>query len=315
MTTLTLFTAPKPYTSTHINIIQYNAIRSWKDLGNDVSIISVGDDVGVAEAAKEMGILHLPNVKRNSDGTPLVSSIFELARQNSTSPVMAYLNADIIILPDFLEAVKIVSARIQKFLLAGRRFDLGVNEKLEFNAGWQLRLISRVNTDGRPHAQGGSDYFVFPRHCFTKIPDMAIGRAGWDNWMLYEARNNGWALVDGSSAIRLIHQDHDYSHLPEGRPHYRLPETEENVRLAGGKRKIFTLMDARYHLVGGEIKPVPFTWKKFWREVEIWPLTTLHCSWLSNVFYAVFHPIHAYHDIRIWLRNIQRRNENRVGID
>ena len=29
----------------------------------------------------------------------------------------------------------------------------------------------------------------------------------------------------------------------EGNLHYRMPETDENVKLAGGKRTIFSLMD------------------------------------------------------------------------
>ena len=53
-----------------------------------------------------------------------------------------------------------------------------------------LRLLYEVKTRGRLHPPGGSDYFIFPRNCFTKIPNFAIGRAGWDNWMFYHARMN-----------------------------------------------------------------------------------------------------------------------------
>ena len=31
--TITIFTAPKPFTDPHIDLIQRNAIRSWRDLG------------------------------------------------------------------------------------------------------------------------------------------------------------------------------------------------------------------------------------------------------------------------------------------
>ena len=74
--------------------------------------------------------------------------------------------------------------------------------------------------------------------------------------MIYEARRRGWACVDATGSIQIIHQDHDYSHLPQGQAHYRLPETFENVRLAGGRRTIFTLIDTDCRLVNGRIEPV-----------------------------------------------------------
>ncbi len=41
----------------------------------------IGDEPGIAEFAAEVGIQHLPEVDCNPLGTPLVSSIFALARQ------------------------------------------------------------------------------------------------------------------------------------------------------------------------------------------------------------------------------------------
>ena len=102
MPTLTIFSAPKPFTNPHIATIQRNAIRSWVELGSEVEVFLVGEEAGLAEAAAELGVRYLPNVRRNAEGTPLVSSIFDLARQNSNSPLLAYVNADIILLPDFL---------------------------------------------------------------------------------------------------------------------------------------------------------------------------------------------------------------------
>jgi hypothetical protein len=112
-----------------------------------------------------------------------------------------------------------------------------------------------VKSRGRLHPPGGSDYFIFPWACFTTLPDFAIGRAGWDNWMFYHARRQGWPVIDASSSLTIIHQDHDYSHLPGGQPHYRLPESHENTRLAGGRRLIFTLLDADHTLVSGRLQP------------------------------------------------------------
>ena len=64
----------------------------------------------------------------------------------------------------------------------------------------------------------------------------------------------------------------DYAHLPGGRIHYDQPESNENLRLAGGKRFIFTLLDANRVLVDGKLKPYPRNWSKMVREFEIQPV-------------------------------------------
>ena len=43
MTLLTIFTAPKPFTDPHIDLIQRNALRSWLAL-EDVEVFVVGDE-------------------------------------------------------------------------------------------------------------------------------------------------------------------------------------------------------------------------------------------------------------------------------
>jgi hypothetical protein len=53
--------------------------------------------------------------------------------------------------------------------------------------------------------------------------------------MIYKARKEGWAVIDCTPSVMIVHQNHDYSHLPGGKPHYEHPDTNENIRLAGGQ--------------------------------------------------------------------------------
>ena len=208
-----------------------------------MDILLIGDDPGVEENAKALGVRYIRDVKRNDSGTPMLDDIFRLARENSDSPLLAYVNADIILKRDFVETSRKILAREKKFLLVGQRWDLDVQVDLEFPQGWESEFDKDLAARGRRHPAGGSDYFVYPRDIFTSIPPFAIGRSGWDNWMFYEARVKGWKLINCSKAINIIHQDHDYAHLPNGLPHYRQPESAENVKAAGGKRTIFTLLE------------------------------------------------------------------------
>jgi len=298
MKTITLFTAPKPFSNSHIAMIQRNAIRSWQALGDSVEILLLGEEDGIAENAKDLGVRHIREIRKNSHGTPLISSLFQAAREQNVSPLLAYVNADILLMPDFVSIAQRVMTMIPKFLLVGQRWDLGVRSELPFSIGWQERLRQECELDGRLHKPMGSDYFIYPRQCFTSIPDFAIGRAGWDNWMIYEARQRGWKTIDATGSIYIIHQEHDYSHLPGGQAHYHLPETDENVRQAGGKRNIFSLLDANWVIMNDRVIKKRLTLERLLREIEVFPLVTLHSRFLGELAYSILHPKKTYACIR-----------------
>jgi hypothetical protein len=279
MAFLTVFSAPKPFTNPHINTIQRNAIQSWQHLGPEVETLLVGQEDGMAEAAADYGVPLLAEVKRNEAGTPLVSSIFDLARRASSSPYLAYVNGDILLLPDIVQATRQIAAGVadsngsgadpsSPFLLIGQRWDLQVGQLLDFSAGWEERLRGLVSAQGQLHTPAGSDYFVFPRQAFSEMPDFAIGRAGWDNWMIFYALQQRWPVIDGTPSLMVIHQSHDYSHLPGGRPHYDLAESQHNQQIGGGLKHMFMVLDADCQLIEGQIKPARFTWLRLIRQIE-----------------------------------------------
>ena len=283
MSLVTIFITPKGFDREHIAIIQRNAVRSWKMLGEDVDILLIGDDEGVEENAKALGVRYVREVKRNSHGTPLLSDIFRIARENSDSPLLAYVNADILLKQDFLQTCREMHEKEKQFLLVGRRFDLDVETEMEFGPDWEEKLDAEVAERGNWHSFNGSDYFIFTRDIYTEIPDFAIGRSGWDNWMFYEARAKGWKLVDCTGSINIVHQNHDYAHLPNGLSHHRQPESAENVAAAGGRQNIYQPDDCNY-VYGADrtLRKAPMTGQKFIREVEIFCRLKLNSQKLGN---------------------------------
>ena len=269
MTLLTLFSAPKPFTDPHIAMIQRNAIKSWTLLP-DVEVILLGEETGLAEAAKDFGVRHIPNVARNESGVPLISSMFQLAREHSDSDLLCIVNADMILMDDFIEAAKRVKSEKSKFVLLSQRWDLDVTQPLEFANDWQDKLRSMAYAVGSLHRPAGSDFFLFPKSCYQDIPNFTIGRAGWDNWMIYKARKEGWAVIDCTPSVMIAHQNHDYSHLPDGKPHYEHPETNENIRLAGGQANVrYTILDATHQLADGKLIRPKMTSLRFMRKLEL----------------------------------------------
>lgn len=266
---ITFFSAPKPFTNPHIATIQRNAIKSWTLLP-DVEVILLGEETGLAETAHELHVKHIANVARNQSGTPLISSMFQRTRQNSQSDLLCIINADMLLMPDFVVAAKQAAKLSERFVLLSQRWDLDVTQPLEFTEGWQDRLLSTVHHQGSLHRPAGSDFFLFPTSCYKDIPDFTIGRAGWDNWMIYKARREKWTVIDCTPSVMIVHQNHDYSHLPGGKPHYEHPDTNENIRLAGGEANIrYTILDATHQLVGGKLVRPQMSYLRFMRGVEL----------------------------------------------
>jgi hypothetical protein len=270
MSLITFFSAPKPFTNPHIAMIQRNAIRSWTLLP-DVEVILLGEETGLAEAARELGVKHIANVKCNDNGTPLISSMFQLARENSSSDLLCIINADMLLMSDFAEAAKQAMKLKDKFVLLSQRWDVDITQPIEFTEGWQNRVSSRVHLHGSLHRPAGSDFFLFPESCYTDIPNFTIGRAGWDNWMIYKARTEKWTVIDCTPSVMIVHQNHDYSHLPGGKPHYEHPDTNENIRLAGGEANIrYTVLDATHQLTpDGKLVRPKLSYLRFMRGVEL----------------------------------------------
>ena len=240
---LTIFAIPKPFLG-EIDTIQRNAIQSWMKLHPTCQIMLFGNEVGTSEAATEFGLKHISEISHNEYGTPLVNSIFELAKQHSNHKIMCYVNSDIILTSNFLEALKRNNDN-ENYLMVGQRWDLDISEKVDFeNQGWEDKLWDRVINNGVLHVLTGMDYFVFPKDLFKSFPPFAIGRPVWDNWMLYQARVLGASIIDSSLVITAIHQNHKPAYSSSGQ------EAKNNGKLAvdTGMSYLYTLLDATHTL-------------------------------------------------------------------
>jgi len=294
---ITLFSGPKPFAG-HVGLIQDNAIASWTRLGEGVEVILLGDEPGIREAAQRHAVRHLPEVSRTVSGTPRLDAMFALARESATHRLLCYANADVILLPDLWARAGETCARFESFLMVGQRWDLAVGEALRFDVGWEQRLRGEVRARGRRHPPGGSDYFVFPRACYQEMPAFALGRAGWDNWMIYHARLQRWPVVDASEAITVIHQDHDYAHLPDGKPHYRLPESERNLELAGGRPSVFSLTDSDWVYSSGRLRRRRVELRRLLRQAEVAVYVALGPGRAARRARLLMHPIETLRSLR-----------------
>jgi hypothetical protein len=255
---LSIFAVPKPFDGP-IGVIQRNALRSWKRLGGDCQIILCGDDAGVANAANEFRVDHIPIVERNEFGTPLLSSVFALAERKACNDLMCYANADLIFFGDLLTAVERVSAQTHRFMLVGQCRDLRVSDEVDSDQEWD-RLRTRAVNEGEQRGVAWTDYFVFPRHSLGRLPPFAVGRPAWDNWMIWRGRKSRLRVVNVSADVTVVHQAHDYRHIHGSNDHSRDfpwdgPERDANYALAP-REQWMTMLDATDQLVHGQVQAV-----------------------------------------------------------
>ena len=242
---LTIFTIPRPFHG-HIEIIQRNAIQSWLHLRPSCEIILLGDDEGTAEIAAELKLRYVSSVARNQYGTPLVNSVFSETERVASYPLICYVNADIVLMSDFLPAVRRVLEHKPRSLIIGRRWDIEIEELIDFSANWEGRLKSEVMRDGKLHAHTAVDFLVFPQRLFGEIPPFALGRTMWDNWLVYCARRRKVPVVDLTEVVTTVHQNHDYPHYKEKTDVWKGKEAKHNLALAGGYGYAFAVINATH---------------------------------------------------------------------
>jgi hypothetical protein len=252
---LTLFAIPKPFRG-HVGVIQRNAIKSWAMLRPACEIVLLGDDDGTRDMAKECGALHVPEVARNEFGTPLLDSVFAAAERVAANDVLCYVNADMMLMNDFMAAVIRLAGQKPRFLMIGQRWDVGIDRPWDFDQpDWEERLRSHVSCHGAFLDPYGPDYFVFPRGLWQTLPPFAVGRFFWDYWLIFRARSMGVPVVDATECVMAIHQIHDYSHAPIGKDGVWTPEAQRNLALTGGHEHFFTVGDATHVLTRRSVDP------------------------------------------------------------
>jgi hypothetical protein len=276
---LTIFATPKKF-DRHIGVIQRNAILSWTRMNPRPEVILFGHEPGTAEFAAEFGLRHVPTVKCNQWGTPLVSDLFEQAGKLGRSPVLCYVNADIILFDDFMQAITRVSTSEDHFLMVGRRTDLDIKEAIDFQGDWPSSVRDQARREGTLQIARSIDYFAFSRGLYPYIPPLAIGRFWWDNWLLWKARSLHAKVVDASKAVLVVHQNHDYSHTTYGPSKEEMMASDEcilNARLTCEQnpadydegffwRYAYTIDDATHKLIVAGIQSNPRRlWKQFKR--------------------------------------------------
>jgi hypothetical protein len=227
VTALTIFSIPKAFDG-HTDIIQQNALQSWAALP-DTEILLFGNDNGVDRAAWKYNARHITNGIRTSKyGTPCLKDVFEVAQKEAKGDHLCYVNADIILYKQIVGVIS--SVPLPLFLATGQRLDIDVETPTDAHS---MAFINRLVMEGKTQDFPGMDFFLFKKGMYPDFLPFIVGRRGWDNWLMYHTRSRGIPVVDCSDYFMVVHQNHDYKHIPQscGNRWEKCPESDYNLSL------------------------------------------------------------------------------------
>lgn len=219
---ITFFSIPRAFEG-EFDELQRVAMSSWLSAVPGCQIVSLGDE--------------LPT---NEQGTPLINKVFEWAEKVAEFDMLCEISADIILGADFEQAIKDIQDIPGPFMI-GQRWDINPGDEPE---------------SAKLHSPAGIDYFVYRKGTIPveEIPPFAVGRAAYDNWLVWAAINRwGLTVIDATNAITAIHVNHAVN---ANTSKTYDEERRENIRLAEdtGCNRWCGVTDAPYVLHRGKVK-------------------------------------------------------------
>lgn len=241
---LTILSTAKRFEG-HFAVIQRNAITSWTLLTPKPEIILFGRDEGTAEICAELGITHVPDVATNDAGTPLLSDMFLTGQALAANDVVCWSNSDMIFTNALISVAALVAKRHRPSYVVGRRRDIDQFTPIDFDNNWQERLSAHAHATGELKPANWIDYFMFPKGLFTDLPPFAVGRPGYDPWLIWRASDLGADVIDATDFICAIHQRHDYSHVGSRAMVFSGAEARKNAEMIDDWRHYHSTAYAR----------------------------------------------------------------------
>ena len=255
---ITYFTTAKDFRG-KARTRQINAIRSWKASTPGAEVVVFGVCEGIEPLVNELGILYQPEIKISDQGTPLINDMFGRITGIAAHPVCCFVNADIVLTSEFVRNALSIHEQLGRgYLAVGQRYDVALDQELNFSENWETDLEKLVQSSGNIHPPSGSDYFLFPRgqYLLGEIPDLLVGRGGWDLWMIYHARMCGLRVIDLSPSTMVVHQDHSYEHRKVAFNGYQKDEEAlANLKyMPEGETYDYTLLACNFFLEQGRLR-------------------------------------------------------------
>jgi hypothetical protein len=212
---ITIYSTLKPHTPKdpwhdRFEIIQTNAINSWKQL-KDVEIIIFGNNNQTKDFCKKHDVIYSGVSTTWKTNAPYLNDMVKRVETLSSNNMFLYVSDDIIIFEDTIKAAKNISnSSLSEFCGCSQRYDAPIRQLLDFNSNW-IAECQKDKVLGHPSA---GDYFIYSRGYWRdQIPPLAVGYLYCDDWLRWYASDVKKSLINMTERVLIIHPEHNHSYI------------------------------------------------------------------------------------------------------
>ena len=205
---LTLFsTWPDGNNSTSvINITCYN----WAAMMPLVQPVLFTNNIRAADMCSKRGWETFPVGRTAAGGAPVLKDMFLAVRENVKSLFYGFANGDILFDERLLQTllkiyVSSLETELKNVLIVGIRTN--VNNVTFEDAKTFKSLSETAKRRGKLFIPMSADYFITDAgYPWMDIPEIVIGRRGYDNWLILNALRQNQSVIDVTNTVLAVHQ-------------------------------------------------------------------------------------------------------------
>ena len=193
-------------------------LQNWRSL-HGINVIVFSNCSKVKLISEQAGWTVLP-VIREAAACPVLPDMFLTAQQKFRSTYYGYANGDLLFSDGLVKTLEKIYCEFEndkQILIVGRRTNVNSSLLNDIDSRLGEAVEKYAIRYGERFQPDALDYFItntqFPWQNFLPL---AVGRRGYDNWVLAYARLNNFTVIDASDSVTCLHQTLDWRGNYEG---------------------------------------------------------------------------------------------------
>jgi hypothetical protein len=232
---ISLVTAFKKFQGNY-DRIQKSALFSWNS--NDLQVIAPNNEVGIKDSCKDFqNISFIDDVKRGrelgfSTQAPIFKDLIEKALPVANTPMVGFLNADIVLLEDFSKKLEAI---LEKYgygiFITGSRNDIRLDYYVNDEQSYK-----RIQAEPRT-LFSGSDIFITSKYIWrllvSGMPEFIMGRCCLSDWLCLQAQVKKLKKYNSTNFLPTLHPVHGDEHIYQQEKAHGIksPSSQHNMNL------------------------------------------------------------------------------------
>ena len=191
----------------------WNALTSWTHVVPQRNVIMFTELATSCQWLQHRfpSMLCVTSCKHNQVMRQDLRCVTATAAALAATPYLCLINSDIVLLPDFKDALLVGSslAGIQEPLVVGQRTNVLMDTRIDFDRlDWAARVSATAKRAGKLDGSCALDYFFHKKGMWQHVdmPPFVTGVMMWDRYLLSEANMHpNVTTVDATRSITAVH--------------------------------------------------------------------------------------------------------------